>query len=203
MECLRFGSSIPGGYWGCCAVDIMQNFKVDPDAPASIQITSGDGGGACLKDGQLAFAGPTYRDIFNARLRIGTFGKADMPNHAFIAVLTAWQLNEVHGKKWLAILKEAGFEFVRTVSNSVYGGQSLLSGEPTDHSPNHIFMLVRNIGSGAIKDPFTPPKEWTDLPVCRAGTLGNPYCFAARRDGRKTNCRTRQSSAGAAYENLE
>jgi len=27
--------------------------------------------------------------------------------------------------------------------------------------------LFRNIGNGRIQDPFTPPKEWTDLPeVC-------------------------------------
>ena len=44
MEFLRFGSSIPGGYWGCCACCIIQNFKFDPKAKASIQLVSGDSG---------------------------------------------------------------------------------------------------------------------------------------------------------------
>lgn len=158
MEFLRFGSSIPGSYWGCCAVCIIQNFKMDPDAKASIQLVSGDGGGP-LGD---QFAGPTYRDIFWQRLRIGTFSHRDMPNHAFLAVLTESQIQGTYGAAWLAILKEAGFEFVRTVCNSVYSGATL-SDTPSDQSQNHIFGLFRNIGQGSITDPFTPPKQWRDL----------------------------------------
>lgn len=160
MEFLRFGSSIPGSYWGCCAVCIIQNFKMDPDAKASIQLVSGDGGGP-ISNG--LFAGPTYRDIFWQRLRIGTFSNRDMPNHAFLAVLTESQIRGSWGHAWLAILKEAGFEFVRTVCNSVYSGERL-SDKPGDQSQNHIFGLFRNIGQGSIADPFTPPKQWTDLP---------------------------------------
>lgn len=161
LEFLRFGSSIPGSYWGCCACDIIQNFKVDPDAKASIEIVGGDGGQAV---GDV-FAGPTYRDIFHQRLRFGTFGSADMPNHCFIAILTEWQIASDLGKKWLAILKEAGFEFIRTVNNSVYSGAAM--GTPTtavSNNDNHVFMLVRNIGSNALKDQFTPPKAWSALP---------------------------------------
>lgn len=170
MEFLRFGSSIPGGYWGCCACCIIQNFKFDPDAKASIQLVSGDGGGPLTHpSGGAMFAGPTYRDIFNQRIRVGTFDSRDMPNHAFLAILTDWQLNTDYGKKWLAILKEAGFEFIRTVSNSVYTGQKLLTGEPSGRSDaNYIFGLFRNIGSGAIVDQFTPPKQWLDLPEVKA-----------------------------------
>lgn len=159
MEFLRFGSSIPGSYWGCCAVCIIQNFKMDPDAKASIQLVSGDGGGPMGDQ----FAGPTYRDIFWQRLRIGTFSNRDMPNHAFLAVLTESQIQGSWGHAWLAILKEAGFEFVRTVCNSVYSGATL-SDKPADQSQNHIFGLFRNIGQGSITDPFTPPKQWRDLP---------------------------------------
>ena len=169
MEFLRFGSSIPGGYWGCCACCIIQNFKFDPDAKASIQLVSGDGGGPLTHpSGGAMFAGPTYRDIFNQRIRVGTFDSRDMPNHAFLAILTDWQLNSAYGKKWLAILKEAGFEFVRTVSNSVYTGQSLLEGEPSNSNANYIFGLFRNIGIGAINDQFTPPKQWLYLPEVKA-----------------------------------
>lgn len=163
MEFLRFGSSIPGTYWGCCAVDIIQNFKFDPDEKASIQLVSGDGGGALTKNGKALFAGPTYRDIFHQRLRIGTFSNRDMPNHAFLAVLTKDQLEYGHGPKWLAILKECGFEFIRAMSNSVYAGASL-GKLGKGQSVNYLFGLFRNIGNGAISDPFTPPKEWTDLP---------------------------------------
>lgn len=145
-EFLRFGSSIPGGYWGCCAADIIQNFKQDPDDKASIELVSGDGGGSLGK-----FAGPTWRDIFWQRLRYGTFGAGDMPNHAFFAILSRSQLSSDIGKKWLAILHDAGFEFVRTVNNSVW------------NVDNYIFMLVRNVGPNAKDDQFTPPKEWLDL----------------------------------------
>lgn len=162
MEFLRFGSSIPGSYWGCCCVDIIQNFKVDPDAKASIQCVSGDSG-TPMGD---KFFGPTYRDIFWQRLRIGTFADRDMPNHAFLAVLTESQVNGGVGQKWLKILHEAGFEFLRTIDNSVYTGADLLAdpAKPTGHShKNHLFGLFRNIGKGAVPDPFAPPAAWTSL----------------------------------------
>lgn len=164
MEFLRFGSSIPGSYWGCCAVDIIQNFKQDPDAPASIQLVSGDSGTPLTdSNGKSRFLGMTEHEVFKARLRINTFNMGDKPNHTFFAVLTASQISYDPGKKWLAILKEEGFEFVRAVDNSVYTGASL--GELGEGSPhiNYIFALYRNIGKGAVIDPFTPPKEWTDL----------------------------------------
>lgn len=164
MEFLRFGSSIPGSYWGCCACDIIQNFKVDPDAKASIQISSGDGGGG-IGD---KFLGGTWKDIFLQRLRFGTFTAAPMPNHAFIAILTNSQILGDIGKKWLAILREQGFEFVRRVDNSVYSGENVSEGkEPSqvnDNNANFIFMLVRNVGTGSFKDQFTPPEAWTNLP---------------------------------------
>jgi hypothetical protein len=168
MEFLRFGSSIPGGYWGCCAVCIIQNFKFDPSAKASIEIVSGDGGNPVLgRDSKSLFAGPTYEDIFNARLRIGTFSSDDMPNHVFLAVLTSDQIRSGYGKQWLAILKKNGFEFIRTTDNSVYTGASVVS-KPgtyakTSPHPNYLFGLFRNIGKGSIQDTRTPPKEWTDL----------------------------------------
>lgn len=167
MEFLRFGSSIPGGYWGCCAVCIIQNFKVDPNDKASIQLVSGDSGTPLFKGNDMVFAGPTYHDIFKQRIRIGTFGTEDMPNHAFFAVLTSQQVNGGVGAKWLKILKEEGFEFIRTVDNSVYTGPSVLPkgskvGKTSSHE-NYIFGLFRNIGNGAVKDQFTPPKAWTEL----------------------------------------
>lgn len=163
MEFLRFGSSIPGSYWGCCACCIIQNFKVDPDEKASIQLVSGDGGGPILKGREMLFAGPTWRDIFWQRIRTGTFDSRDMPNHAFFAILTDWQVNSGVGAKWLTILKEAGFEFVRAVANSVYTGSNLGTPSGTGSNLNYIFALYRNIGSGAPADPFTPPKAWTKL----------------------------------------
>ncbi len=169
MEFLRFGSSIPGSYWGCCAVCIIQNFKVDPDDQAAIQLVSGDGGTPLMKGKEFLFSGPTWHDIFKQRIRIGTFSNREMPNHAFFAVLTASQIAGGVGAKWLKILKEEGFEFLRTIDNSVYTGDNILteaqkgtSGSISSH-PNYIFALFRNIGNGAIKNRFTPPKEWTNL----------------------------------------
>jgi hypothetical protein len=171
MEFLRFGSSIPGGYWGCCACCIIQNFNFDPDEPAAIELVEGDGGNPLSRynsvTGQYepAFVGMTYKEIFETRIRIGTFDQNDMPNHAFFAILTSWQAQSEQGKKWMQILKDNGFEFVRTTDNSVYSGRTLLDGgEPSCSShENYIFGLFRNISTGAVKDPFTPPKEWTDL----------------------------------------
>lgn len=152
MEFLRFGSSIPGAYWGCCAADVIQNFNVPPHAKASIQLVDGDGGIPVLnKDGKELFAGPTYKDIFLQRLRSGTFEKKSMPNHAFFAILSAHQLQSNTGKQWLGILHEQGFEFLRKVNNSVWD------------VTNYIFILVRNVGTGAVEDQFTPPAAWTSL----------------------------------------
>lgn len=164
MEFLRFGSSIPGSYWGCCACCIIQDFNQDPDQKMSIQLVGGDGGNPVMLGKGIAFAGPTYRDIFNQRIRFGTFDKRDMPNHAFLAILTENQISGSVGRKWLAILREAGFEFIRSVANSVYTGQNLGKPSGNGSSMNHIFGLFRNIGTGASADPFTPPKQWTLLP---------------------------------------
>lgn len=169
MEFLRFGSSIPGSYWGCCAMDIIQDFKQDPDAPASIELVDGDGGVPIPHPdgGSAKFAGKTYKDIFLQRLRYGTFSSRPMPNHGFLAILTDWQIKNEPGVSWLKILKEQGFEFIRTVDNSVYTGQSLVNEETLTGSksskPNYLFGLFRNVGSGTIKDPFTPPKAWQKL----------------------------------------
>jgi len=175
MEFLRFGSSIPGGYWGCCAVCIIQNFKVMPDAKAAIQLVIGDSGSPLMRDGVNIFAGPTNLDIFLQRLRIGTFSGKDMPNHVFFAVLTEYQIAHTIGKAWLKVLKEQGFEFIRTTDNSVYTGEDVISGvgEKNDKSPhkNHVFGLFRNVGQGFVEDPFAPPKAWTDL----ASTIPEPW----------------------------
>ena len=162
MEFLRFGSSIPGSYWGCCAMCIIQNFKFDPDEKASIELVSGDGGGSLG-----VFAGTTYRDIFKQRLRIGTFSQRDMPDHGFLAILTESQISGGHGAKWLKILKEEGFEFIRTVDNSVYSGQSVITNPDKDNgdsrAKNYLFGMFRNVGTGCVKDQFTPPKQWSDM----------------------------------------
>lgn len=156
MEFLRLGSSIPGSYWGCCAADVIQNFNCNPDDKASIQLVEGDGGQPLQgKDGFL-FAGKTYKDIFLQRLRYGTFSTDDMPNHGFIVILSDSQLRSSNGKKWLSILKEQGFEFIRTINNSVWDVN------------NYVFALFRNVSdddsSSRVADQFTPPKQWLDLP---------------------------------------
>lgn len=162
MEFLRFGSSIPGSYFGCCAVCIIQNFSKDPDEKASIQLVDGDGGYPLIRNGEEIFAGPTYKDIFLQRLRVGTFSDRDMPSHVFLAVLTDLQIKTRNGKKWLALLKETGFEFVRTTDNSVYTGAGL-GGTRSPHK-NYLFGLFRNIGEGKLDNPFEPPEAWTSLP---------------------------------------
>ena len=172
MEFLRFGSSIPGSYWGCCAVDIIQNFSAGhPDDKASIEVVCGDGGQPIGN----YFLGKTNREIFEARLRIGTFSDSDLPNHAFLCVLTESQIGYGNGLAWLKVLKENGFEFIRAVDNSVYSGSSLSDQESNGYddeyydeeysSPNYLFGLFRNIGKGKIANPFQPPSAWAELDV--------------------------------------
>lgn len=164
MEFLRFGSSIPGEYWGCCACDIIQNFKQHPDTPASIQITTGDANTPCMQNNERQFAGPTLRDVFEARIRIGTFGNREMPNHAFFAILEASQcVKGSVGWEWLKILKSHAFEFIRAVDNSVYTGPQVPGTTRSPH-PNYIFGLFRNISGARIVNPFKPPQSWLDLP---------------------------------------
>lgn len=165
VEFLRFGSSIPGAYWGCCNCCIIQNFKSDPDSPASIQLVDGDGGNPIIKNGEAIFAGKTEREIFLQRLRYGTFSSLDMPNHVFLAVLTKGQISGGVGKKWLEILKQEGFEFLFAADNSVYSGDNV-GGAANNEHPNYYFALIRNIGYGAMdeKSQFVAPKAWTDLP---------------------------------------
>lgn len=165
MEFLRFGSSIPGAYFGCCAVDIIQQMNCNPDAKASIQVVDGDSGSPIQNDNhENIYLGKTNREVFLSRLRIGTFADSDMPNHGFLVVLTADQIRNQYGKKWLAILKEQGFEFIRCIDNSVYTGEGLAPEKHTNPHKNYIFGLFRNVGAGTVEDQFTPPKEWTDLP---------------------------------------
>lgn len=115
------------------------------------------------------FLGKTYKEVFEARLRIGTFNTDDMPNHAFLAILTEYQLTSTYGNKWLRILKENGFEFIRSFDNSVYTGQSLKGENDEDEDwcedthANYLFGLFRNIGGGAIDNPFQPPAAWAEL----------------------------------------
>lgn len=163
MEFLRFGSSIPGSYWGCCAVDIVQNFSGGhPDDKASIELVCGDGGQPLG-----TFLGKTYREIFESRLRIGTFSDEDMPNHAFLCIMTEGQISSSNGSAWLKILKENGFEFIRAVDNSVYSGSGIVDEDydegDHDSNINYIFGLFRNIGVGKIGNPFAPPPEWVSL----------------------------------------
>ena len=169
MHFLRFGSSIPGPAggdgWGCCACCIIQGFNKDPDSTYSIEVVCGDGGEP-IDD---LFLGKTYKEVFESRLRIGTFNESDMPNHAFLAILNEYQLTSTYGNKWLRILKENGFEFIRSFDNSVYTGSSLKGEIDEDEDwcedthANYLFGLFRNIGSGAIEDPFRPPAAWTTI----------------------------------------
>lgn len=165
MEFLRFGSSIPGSYWGTCSMCIIQDFSQDPFRKASIQLVSGDSGCPMQSGKDQLYFGPTYEDIFVNRIRIGTFGCGDMPNHGFLAILTEGQLRSEVGKKWLALLKREGFEFIRTVDNSVYSGKTLRTEVPSKPSvnKNYLFGLFRNIGTAEVADPFAPPPEWTSL----------------------------------------
>src|SRR3546814_13364136 len=114
MEFLRFGSSIPGGYWGCCAFDLAQCFKQNPDDKASISVVNGDGGFPMMDGQGVLFLVATCPDIFKQRLRINTFDTKAKANHGSLVVLTNWRLKTESEKSWMKILKEDGFEYLNT-----------------------------------------------------------------------------------------
>jgi hypothetical protein len=184
MEFLRFGSSIPGAFMsgggGCCAAEIIQDFRQDPNELASIEMVSGDGGEP-LGD---QFLGKTWKEIFEARMKVGTFYDEAMPNHAFLAILTESQIWGGYGLEWLKILKENGFEFIRAFDNSVYSTSSLAEdcieeGEEEDwieSHPNYLFGCFRNIGGGRLADPFQPPRQWLEI---GGGVMETSECLDA------------------------
>src|SRR3546814_7281931 len=75
--------------------------------------------------------------------------------------------SDLPGKSWLKILKEEGFEFLRTVDNSVYSGSSVIEsatdGANKSSHKNYLFGLFRNIGTGYVGNPYKSPTEWTKL----------------------------------------
>lgn len=91
-----------------------------------------------------------------------------MPDHVFLAAFEEHQLECNEGLAWLKLLKEHGFEFIRTVNNSVYNSYLDENRDDEDKDgwshPVHIFGLFRNVSPAKIKDPRTPPQVWQDLP---------------------------------------
>lgn len=159
IECLRFGARIGGEGIGCCAIDVLQGFSNDPDAicPPK-EAMNGDcwtPEGVCIGG-----EGVTNEMALLAYLYHGSFDPhTGYPDHGFIATLTLDQVNSSVGKKWLAILKREGFEWVGAVSNSVY----------SEYHPNHVFMLLRNthreMDDDEINSLKQPPKIWEELPA--------------------------------------
>lgn len=174
MEFLRFGSSIPGAYWGCCAMDIIQNMKVDPDEKQAIGLINGDSGHPITKDSLQLYLGTTYRDIFKGRMLIDSMSSQKHPDHAFLCTMTNSQINSGVGAKWLKVLAEEGFEFIAMVDNSVYSGSKVITDVDYDSVSSHenyLFGCFRNIGTGAVSNPRTPPQAWTKLKTVDAPSM--------------------------------
>lgn len=169
IEFMRFGGRVGGQGTGCCAFDIIQGFSTNPEAEAYAPLTHGDELTPICEKGEQLYLGRTNKEVFEGYLRIGTFDQTEMPNHGFLAILSEGQLSGVYGKQWLKILKDNGFEFIRAVDNSVYSGTGPdlpPEGTTADYpSIVYLFGLFRNIGRGALKDPFKAPKAWEDLPA--------------------------------------
>src|SRR3546814_18454651 len=75
--------------------------------------------------------------------------------------------SDLPGKSWLKILKEEGFEFLRTVANSVYSGSSVIEsatdGANKSYHKTYHFGLFRNIGMSYVGNPSQAPPEWMKL----------------------------------------
>jgi hypothetical protein len=164
IEVTRFFGRKGGEGIGCCAIDLIQGFVNDPDAPAKMKLVHGDSGTVLQKKGKAAYLGKTNHELFLSYLRIGTFSLTEMPNRIFLASLTESQCNSVVGQKWLKILKENGFEFIRATDNSVYSGNTVTDTPGKGGRPIYLFGLFRNISSKALEDPFKAPAYWDSLP---------------------------------------
>jgi hypothetical protein len=164
IEVTRFFGRKGGEGVGCCAIDLIQGFVNDPDAPASMKLVHGDSGTVLTKKGKAAYLGKTNHELFLNYLRIGTFSLEDMPNRIFLASLTEDQCNGAIGQRWLKILKENGFEFIRATDNSVYSGSNVGDTPGKGGRPVYLFGLFRNISSSALADPFKAPDFWDTLP---------------------------------------
>lgn len=164
IECLRLGARRGGEGIGCCAMDVIQGFNNSPDAICPQQPHfNGDDWSPSFYPGsnqQLCVGGEgiTNEQAFLSQITHGSFTPEPEPDHGFVAVLTGEQCSSSNGKKWLAILKREGFEWVGCTSNSVYG----------EFHPNHVFMLLRNTHTSMedeeIEQLKKPPSAWTELP---------------------------------------
>ena len=162
IEFTRFFGRKGGEGIGCCAIDLIQGFYTDPDDKCKTFLTEGDSGNPIVYKGRSCYLGNTNKEVFENYLRIGTFHKDDLPNRIFLAALSETQVSCDAGKKWLAILKENHFEFIRATDNSVYTGSD--PSEKTLKQPVYLFGLFRNISKSALDDPFQPPSSWLELP---------------------------------------
>jgi len=166
IECVRFGQvKTRHTTWGCCAVDLLQNFSVDPNEEVLVPLFQGDSGTPSMNNGQHRALGPTNKEAFEQFLRIGSHNAADKPNRLFLVVITDSQLTQSNGKAWLAILKENGFQFQCSVDNSVYTGSARMKEGVKPKPPHlvHLFYLLRHAGAHRPDDPFAPPAEWLEL----------------------------------------
>lgn len=164
IECLRLGARRGGEGIGCCAMDVIQGFNNSPDAICPQQPHfDGDGWSPSFHPdgkGQLCIGGEgiTNEQAFLSHITHGSFTPEPEPDHGFVCVLTDSQCSSSTGKKWLAILKREGFEWVGCTSNSVYAG----------YHPNHVFMLLRNthehMEDSELEQLKHPPKAWEELP---------------------------------------
>jgi len=148
----------------CCGASILNNFgtgssTVDPNGVSGYKTD----GVNYVRDEKGNLITVTYADKFKAdlaRLRL------QFPNRMYCCILNQAQY-DAHNKGWPKLLKEVGFEFVRSWSNSNHDGSHSYGGEgpqATRRHPNYLFVLCTD-DKGTCKDFTQPPKGWDELPV--------------------------------------
>jgi hypothetical protein len=149
----------------CCGASIITDFSIDPGDAQEYEMEQQDTQWGPVMKPKLDANGDripkaTYGDQFVASLN-GAMGRTlsnrglyanYYKDHGVFAILSGKQIASKHGKNWLKILKQAGFEHVRSWNNTVHG-----------ESPNHLFMLCKHTSSVDVPEPTTPPKEWVAL----------------------------------------
>jgi hypothetical protein len=138
------------GFTACCGADVLYGFGVGPGVkdPNGISGYKSDGMNY-LRDAEGKQIPITFADKFRA-----DFEKQQRayPSRAYVAIVNTQQY-EAHNQAWPKLMKEMGFEFVRSWYNSVHAG----------NGPLYMFVLCTD-GKGRSEVFTQPPKGWEDLP---------------------------------------
>ena len=158
IEAVRFGARLGRIGIGCCGLDLIQGFSHSPEDETTFPLRYGDEDTPIFQDtcdgdgGVMAITG-TNIEVLKALLTLGTHDQEPKEARSFLVTLNNDQICSEEGRKWLAILKGLGFEYLRSFENGVYGADSWV----------YLFGYFRAYEGGASITRSVP--GWDELPA--------------------------------------